>query len=61
MKNFRIYANKQGWELVTIKRTMKETNQVIRILEDNKVSSILVVEHDTELNKDEIVYQKIKR
>ncbi len=61
MKNFRIYANKQGWELVTIKRNTEEVKQVIRILEDNKVDDILVVQHDTELNQDEIYYSKFKK
>ena len=58
MKNFRIYANKQGWELVTIKREQYEVNQVVEILEKNEVKSILVVKHDTESNQDEVVLRK---
>jgi len=57
MKNFRIYANNSGWELLTIKHDLYETKREVGRLV-NKKQRIMVIEHDTELNQDQILLVK---
>lgn len=54
MKNFRIYVNNEGWELLTIKHDLYETKREVgRLVSKDK--KIMVIQHDTELNQDEVI------
>lgn len=54
MKNFRIYENNNGWELLTIKHDLYETKREVgRLVSKDK--KIMVIQHDTELNQDEVI------
>lgn len=54
MKNFRIYVNECGWELLTIKHDLYETKREVGRLV-NKDKRIMVIMHDTDLNQDEVI------
>ena len=54
MKEFRIYVNDAGWERYSLKHDIYETKrEVSKLVSKDKM--IIVVEHDTEMNKDEVL------
>lgn len=54
MKNFRIYVNQQGWEKISLKHDLYEAKREVgRLLSKDK--RVLVIQHDTELNQDEVI------
>lgn len=54
MKNFRIYENDCGWELLTIKNDLYETKREVgKLVKKNK--KIIVIEHDIELDQDDVI------
>ena len=62
MKNFRIYVNTDGWEQISLKHDLYETKREVSRLV-NKKQRVLVIQHDTDLNQDEVLTIKelIKR
>lgn len=54
MKNFRIYVNNLGWEQYSLKHDLYEAKREVgRLLSKDK--RVLVIQHDTELNQDEVL------
>ena len=62
MKNFRIYVDTDGWELLKVKHDLYETKREVGKLV-SKDKRVLVIQHDTDLNQDEVISIKelIKR
>ena len=54
MKNFRIYVDSSGYELYSIKHDLYETKREVGKLV-SKDKRILVIQHDTEINQDEVL------
>lgn len=54
MKNFRIYVDSFGYELYSLKHDLYETKREVGNLL-NREKRVLVIQHDTDLNQDEVI------
>lgn len=54
MKNFRIYVDNLGWEQYSLKHDLYETKREVGNL-INRDKRVLVIQHDTDLNQDEVI------
>lgn len=54
MKNFRIYVDSCGWKLLKVKHDLYETKREVGNLV-NRDKRVLVIQHDIELNQDEVI------
>ena len=54
MKNFRIYVDNMGYELYSIKHDIFEAKREVGNLV-NREKRVLVIQHDTDSNQDEVI------
>ena len=54
MKNFRIYVDNKGWEQYILKHDLYEVKREVgRLVAKDK--RVLIIQHNTDLNQDEVL------